>query len=56
MPFSYDGADCCAFVADCLKETTGENPNFRYSTEEEANQLIAEHGGLDERIPFLDCG
>lgn len=50
-PFRY-GADCCAFVGECVEANTGCNPmeRFTYSTEDEANQIISEFGDLEAAI------
>ena len=52
LPFSYDGADCCQFVADCVEAVTGVNPaeDFHYKNETEANELIGCYGSLRELI------
>jgi hypothetical protein len=49
VPYAIGSNDCCLFVADCVKEITGSDPaeSLRgYTTAEEAQALIDDHGGM----------
>lgn len=49
VQFRYGKADCCLFVADVLKETTGRDyaePWRGYKGKRGALKILAEHAGL----------
>lgn len=63
-PFEYGQADCCTFVAECIKVLTGDDllANLVYSSEAEAQSLIEQYGSLENAItavlgkePCDDC-
>ena len=49
-PWTWGSADCCTFAADWVLSETGHDPMAQwrdYSTEADAELLIAEAGGLE---------
>lgn len=51
-PFEYGVADCCQFARHLVREMTGEDygAEWTYGSEEEADRIIAHHGGLEGLI------
>ena len=49
LEFAYGTHDCCAFVRDVVKRVRGVDPapHLQYTSEAEAGDIIAAHGGLD---------
>ena len=54
-PFVWGESDCCQFVGECLGFLTGTNParHFRYASEEAANKLFDQYGGLEGLIRMM---
>lgn len=54
MPFRY-GADCCTFVAECIRFHTGKDlmQGFDYSNQTGAMRIIARHGSLSALITSI---
>ena len=52
--FEYGDADCCQFVAHVIFELTGKDyiEGFGYNSEKDADQILAEHGGLEGLVSF----
>ena len=54
-PFTYGNFDCCEFVREVATLYRGANPapELVYMNEREANQIIAEAGGLSELMTYV---
>ena len=52
--FKYGDSDCCQFVSHVLLELTGKDyiQKFGYDTEGAAEQILAEHGGLEGLVSY----
>lgn len=50
--FEYGNADCCQFAAFIVKEMTGKDyiSQFTYDSEDQANELISNGGGLADLV------
>lgn len=54
-PFDYGAFDCCEFVREVATLYRGHDPapELIYMNEREANQIIAEAGGLSELMTYV---
>lgn len=54
-PFDYGAFDCCEFVREVATLYRGHDPapELIYMSEREANQIIAEAGGLSELMTYV---
>lgn len=53
MPYAIGSNDCCLFVADAILAITGNDPakGLRgYTTQDEAQALIDDHGGMKSLV------
>lgn len=52
LPFKRGATDCCAFCDYVVKETTGQSLLPQYSTDEQAESIISQHGSLSGAVSY----